>query len=131
LWVIFALLDPDPDSESGSGSIDQLKPDPQPWTQARRATRHQARFLKRSGETVAACAALLARLEAEILAEAELITSVRFLFGATPHNPKVRDSVVHLHHFDADQYSTYQPSADPDQDPIFKKWLKPLKKVLK
>jgi hypothetical protein len=85
---------------SGSGSTDPIEseshpntdPNPQPWTQARRAARHQARFLKRSGETVAACAALLARLEAEILAEAELITSVRFLFGATPHNPKVRDT---------------------------------------
>jgi hypothetical protein len=108
LWVIFALLDPNP----------------QPWTQARRAARHQARFLKRSGETVAACAALLARLEAEILAEAELITSVRFLFGATPHNPKVRDSVLDPHHFDADPDSTYQPSADPDPDPSFKKRLK-------
>jgi len=58
--------------------------------QARRAARHQARFLKRSGETVAACALLLSRLEAEILAEAECIASVRFLFGATPHSPKVR-----------------------------------------
>jgi hypothetical protein len=93
LWVIFALLDPDPDSEFGSRSTDPIEsgsnPNPQPWTQARRAARHQARFLKRSGETVTACAALLARLEEEIMAEAELITSVRFLFGATPHNPKV------------------------------------------
>jgi hypothetical protein len=58
--------------------------------QQQRAIRQQARILKRAASTVEACTALLARLEQEILAEAELIVSVSFLFGATSVSPKER-----------------------------------------